>query len=79
VDGVEGDFAEGPDVDATRFEFDGGNVEAAAFTMGGGDAAEGVGCHMFGDEALERAGVEDGVGGEKLKEPSKTSLSRMVV
>jgi len=32
------------------------------FTMGGGDAAEGVWCHMFGDEALERSGLEDGVG-----------------
>ena len=31
--------------------------------MGGGDAAEGVGRHMFGDEALERGGVEDRVRG----------------
>ena len=63
MDGVEGDFAEGPDIDAAGFEFYGGDVEAAAFTMGGGDAAEGPGRHMFGDEVLERSGVEDGGGG----------------
>src|SRR5207248_10699516 len=62
VDGVEGDLAEGPDVRPAGFEFDGGDVETAAFAMGGGDPTEDVERHMFGDEALERGSIEDGVG-----------------
>ena len=40
ADGVEGDFTERPGVDPAGFEFDGGDVEPAARTMGGGDASE---------------------------------------
>ena len=62
VDGVEGDLAEGSDVRPAGFEFDGGDVETAAFAMGGGDPPEDVEGHMFGDKALERGSIEDGVG-----------------
>ncbi len=68
MNGVECDFAEGPDVNAPGFEFDSGDVKSAAFTMRGGDPAERARRHMFGDETLEWRGVENRIGWRKAFE-----------
>src|SRR5689334_20130384 len=60
VNRIEGNFAKRPDTDGARFEFDGGHVEPAAVSMGGGDSAERLSSDTFRNESLERGGVEDG-------------------